>query len=83
MSDVRVDRREDVGIVTLDRPEKRNALSPAVMEELAAAIDGFDTDSEVHCIVVSGSDEVFAAGASSSKIFSRCHLSWMHLSISR
>jgi enoyl-CoA hydratase/carnithine racemase len=63
MSDVRVDRREAVGIVTLDRPEKRNALSPALMEELAEAINGFDTDSEVHCIVIAGSDEVFAAGA--------------------
>jgi enoyl-CoA hydratase/carnithine racemase len=63
MSDVRVDRREAVGIVTLDRPEKRNALSPALMEELAEAINGFDTDSAVHCIVIAGSDDVFAAGA--------------------
>jgi enoyl-CoA hydratase/carnithine racemase len=63
MSDVRVDRREAIGIVTLDRPEKRNALSPALMEELAEVIDGFDTDGEVHCIVIAGSDEVFAAGA--------------------
>jgi enoyl-CoA hydratase/carnithine racemase len=63
MSDVRVDRREAVGIVTLDRPEKRNALSPALMEELAAAIAEFDSDSDVNCIVIAGSDEVFAAGA--------------------
>lgn len=63
MSDLSVDRREAVGIVTLDRPEKRNALSPALMEELAAAIDAFDTDRDVHCIVIAGSDEVFAAGA--------------------
>jgi enoyl-CoA hydratase/carnithine racemase len=63
MSDVRVDRREAVGIVTLDRPEKRNALSPSLMEELAEAIKGFDSDGEVHCIVIAGSDEVFAAGA--------------------
>jgi enoyl-CoA hydratase/carnithine racemase len=33
------------------------------MEELAAALEGFDADPEVHCIVIAGSDEVFAAGA--------------------
>ena len=63
MSDVRVDRREAVGIVTLDRPEKRNALSPEVMEELASAVEEFDRDSDVRCIVITGGDEVFAAGA--------------------
>jgi enoyl-CoA hydratase/carnithine racemase len=63
MTEVRTERREAVGIVTLDRPEKRNALSPALMQELAEAVAGFDTDSEVCCIVIAGSDEVFAAGA--------------------
>jgi enoyl-CoA hydratase/carnithine racemase len=50
-------------IVTLDRPEKRNALSPEVLEELAAAVDELDRDEHVNCIVIAGSDEVFAAGA--------------------
>jgi enoyl-CoA hydratase/carnithine racemase len=63
MTEVRTERREAVGIVTLDRPEKRNALSPALMEELATAVAAYDTDSEVRCIVIAGSDEVFAAGA--------------------
>ncbi len=60
---VRVDQRGAVGIVALDRPEKRNALSPEVMEELAEAVVRFDGDVEVHCIVIAGSDDVFAAGA--------------------
>jgi enoyl-CoA hydratase/carnithine racemase len=63
MTEVRTERREAVGIVTLDRPEKRNALSPALMEELATAVAAYDTDSDVRCIVIAGSDEVFAAGA--------------------
>jgi enoyl-CoA hydratase/carnithine racemase len=63
MSSIRTERRDAVGIVTLDRPEKRNALSPEVMEEIAAAVDAFDSDGEVHCVVIAGSDEVFAAGA--------------------
>jgi enoyl-CoA hydratase/carnithine racemase len=60
---VRAERRAAVAIVTLDRPERRNALSPEVMEELAATVDGFDRDEQVSCIVIAGSDEVFAAGA--------------------
>jgi enoyl-CoA hydratase/carnithine racemase len=63
MTEVRTERREAVGIVTLDRPEKRNALSPALMEELATAVAAYDTDGDVRCIVIAGSDEVFAAGA--------------------
>jgi enoyl-CoA hydratase/carnithine racemase len=63
MSDVRSERRDAVGIITLDRPEKRNALSPELMEELAAAVEAFDSESELHCIVIAGNDDVFAAGA--------------------
>jgi enoyl-CoA hydratase/carnithine racemase len=63
VSEVRVERRDAVAIVTLDRPEKRNALSPELMQELAAAVDDLDRDEAVHCIVIAGSEEVFAAGA--------------------
>jgi enoyl-CoA hydratase/carnithine racemase len=60
---VRVEQDGAVGIVTLARPEARNALSPELMEELAGAIEAFDADEQVNCIVIAGSDEVFAAGA--------------------
>jgi enoyl-CoA hydratase/carnithine racemase len=63
LPEIRTERRDAVGIVTIDRPEKRNALSPEVMEELATAIEAFDVDADVRCIVVAGSSEVFAAGA--------------------
>jgi enoyl-CoA hydratase/carnithine racemase len=52
-----------VGLCRLNRPDARNALSPALMEELAEALEKFDTDPDVRCIVIAGSDEVFAAGA--------------------
>ncbi len=52
-----------VGLIRLNRPDARNALSPELMEELADAVDRFDADSEVRCVVIAGSDEVFAAGA--------------------
>jgi len=52
-----------VALCRLNRPDARNALSPEVMEQLADALAGFDADQAVRCIVIAGSDEVFAAGA--------------------
>ena len=46
-----------------NRPEARNALSPELMEELAGELERLDADPEVRCIVIAGSEEVFAAGA--------------------
>jgi len=54
---------EHVALCRIDRPEVRNALSPEVMEELANAVERHDGDPEVRCIVIAGSDEVFASGA--------------------
>jgi enoyl-CoA hydratase/carnithine racemase len=52
-----------VALCRLNRPEARNALSPELMEELAGALEGFDSDPQVRCIVIAGSDETFASGA--------------------
>jgi enoyl-CoA hydratase/carnithine racemase len=55
--------REQVGVARLNRPDARNALSAEVMEELAQVVEAWDADPDVHCIVIAGSDEYFAAGA--------------------
>lgn len=52
-----------VALCTLNRPEARNALSPGLREELAEALERHDADDEVHCIVIAGNDDAFAAGA--------------------
>ena len=52
-----------VALLRLNRPEARNALSPEVMERLAAELERLDPDPEVRCVVIAGSDAVFAAGA--------------------
>ncbi len=58
-----VETRTKVGIVRLNRPTALNALNGALMRELAAAIDGFEADAQIACIVITGSDKAFAAGA--------------------
>jgi enoyl-CoA hydratase/carnithine racemase len=52
-----------VGLVRLNRPEARNALSPEMRAEIAETLERLDADPEFRCIVLAGSDEFFAAGA--------------------
>jgi enoyl-CoA hydratase/carnithine racemase len=52
-----------VALLRLNRPEARNALSPEMMEEIASELERLDPDPEVRCIVIAGSEDVFAAGA--------------------
>ncbi len=63
MTSVTTEVRDRVGVARLDRPDARNALSPELMEELAAQLEGWDDDPHLGCMVVAGSDEYFASGA--------------------
>ncbi len=50
-------------LITLNRPKALNALNDALMDELGAALKAFDADPGVGCIVITGGDKAFAAGA--------------------
>jgi enoyl-CoA hydratase len=64
MSDFILTRTEDhVGVATLNRPEVLNALSVELMDQLVAALERFDSDPNIHVMVITGSEKVFAAGA--------------------
>jgi enoyl-CoA hydratase len=52
-----------VAWITLNRPKALNALNDALMDELGTALKAFDADEGIGCIVVTGSDKAFAAGA--------------------
>ena len=52
-----------VGIVTLNRPKQLNALNDQLMTELGQALQAFDADSDIGCMIVTGSEKAFAAGA--------------------
>jgi enoyl-CoA hydratase len=52
-----------VGIVTLNRPKQLNALNNQLMDELGAALKAFDADANIGCMIITGSEKAFAAGA--------------------
>ena len=52
-----------VGIITLNRPKALNALNGPLMDELGTALKAFDADEAIGCIIVTGSEKAFAAGA--------------------
>lgn len=52
-----------VGAVQLNRPDKLNALSLPLMEELITALEAFDADPDIRCMVLHGNERAFAAGA--------------------
>src|SRR5688500_4548070 len=58
-----VETHGHVGLIKLNRPKALNALSDALVTELAAAVDAFEADNEIGCIVLTGSERAFAAGA--------------------
>jgi enoyl-CoA hydratase len=58
-----IEQRGKVGLVTLNRPKQLNALNDQLMNELGEALTQFDRDESVGCIVITGSEKAFAAGA--------------------
>jgi len=52
-----------VGVVTLNRPKQLNALNDQLMDELAAALKAFEADDNIGCMIITGSEKAFAAGA--------------------
>jgi enoyl-CoA hydratase len=57
------EKKDRVGLITLNRPKQMNALNPQLMQELGTALQEFDADEGVGCIVITGNEKAFAAGA--------------------
>jgi enoyl-CoA hydratase len=58
-----VETRGKVGLIRLNRPQALNALNQALMRDLTAAVEAFEADAGIGCMVITGSDKAFAAGA--------------------
>ncbi len=70
LTDVRGNGPRRVGVVTLNRPKQFNALNDTLMDELGAALQAFDADDTIGCMILTGGDKAFAAGADISAMAS-------------
>ena len=69
-----VETRGAVGLITLDRPEAMNALNGGLMDELTRAIGEFEADEAIGCMVLTGNDKAFAAGADIKEMQATTHM---------
>ncbi|MDP6785911.1 MAG: enoyl-CoA hydratase [Rhodospirillales bacterium] len=60
---IRTEKKGRVGLITLNRPKAMNALNPALVSELAQALDDYEADDEIGAMILTGGDKAFAAGA--------------------
>jgi len=60
---IKTERKENIGIVTFNRPEAMNALNEQVETEVTDALMGFDADDSIGCMILAGGDKAFCAGA--------------------
>lgn len=63
LEEIIVERRERVGLITLNRPKQLNALNVQLASEVMATLKGFDADDRIGAVVITGSPRAFAAGA--------------------
>jgi enoyl-CoA hydratase len=71
---IAVETRGRVGIIRLNRPQALNALNVTLKNELLAAAEAFDADAGIGCIVLTGSDKAFAAGADIKEMAGRSYI---------
>ncbi|WND03801.1 enoyl-CoA hydratase-related protein [Temperatibacter marinus] len=58
-----LDKHDNVAVITLNRPEALNALNAELLGEVVSALKEMEADSEIGCMIITGSDKAFAAGA--------------------
>jgi enoyl-CoA hydratase len=69
-----VETHDSVGLIRLNRPDALNALNSELIAELNQALDGFESDDAIGCIVLTGSEKAFAAGADIKEMQSKSYM---------
>ena len=69
-----VETHDSVGLIRLNRPEALNALNSELIGELNQALDAFEQDKAIGCIVLTGSEKAFAAGADIKEMQSKSYM---------
>ena len=73
-NNIEVDTNGHVGVITLNRPKALNALCDALISELDEALDTFEADENIGCILLTGSEKAFAAGADIKEMADRDYM---------
>jgi enoyl-CoA hydratase len=68
-----VETKGRVGVIRFNRPQALNALNAALVRELNAALDAFEADDKIGCILITGSEKAFAAGADIKEMASKSY----------
>jgi enoyl-CoA hydratase len=71
---IKLEKRGAVGIIRLDRPQALNALCAGLIADMGRALDELEADEAIGCIVVTGSEKAFAAGADIKEMQSRSYM---------
>ena len=71
---ITVETAEDVALIRLNRPDALNALNQMLLNELCAALEEADRSDKVRCIIVTGSEKAFAAGADISEMADKTYV---------
>ena len=69
-----IETRDRVGIITLNRPDALNALCHQLMTELQSALDDFESNDDIGCVLLTGSEKAFAAGADIKEMQSNSYM---------
>src|SRR3954451_10590773 len=69
-----VESKGKVGIIRLNRPQALNALNAQLNADLTAAIDAFEADDAIGCVIITGSEKAFAAGADIKEMSGKSHM---------
>jgi enoyl-CoA hydratase len=69
-----VETKGKVGIVRLDRPQALNALNIQVLRDLTGALDSFEADVDITCVIITGSEKAFAAGADIKEMIGKSYM---------
>src|SRR5262245_10671617 len=71
---IKTETRGAVRLITLNRPQALNALNAQLMDEMTSALDQAESDSSIRCIVLTGSEKAFAAGADIKEMQSKSYM---------
>src|SRR5215216_2689207 len=69
-----VESKGKVGVIRLNRPQALNALNAQVNKDMTAAVDAFEADDNIGCVVITGSEKAFAAGADIKEMSGKSHM---------